>query len=153
MKKIIIIFLVLLFTSCSNSNIYNRSNLPMGMYYGTNANFINPTWYHIFVNIRDDTAFVSGFYLFKLNYTLTLQDTLVRVNNSDTLFKNLEFSVLLQNQSLHFVETDGIKSQFHTRTGSVQINFDASNKAKYNKFNEESKKSMFKYNLKTREFE
>jgi hypothetical protein len=155
MKKITIILTLILLLSCSSSYNLNRDSVPNGLYYGDNR--IIPYGYTIFVDIQNDTAFVSEFYYIKLNYTLTLRDTLYRVNKNnsinqnDTLFSNGYYCTYIYDNNLYFSVIDENKSYFSKENDNVKLDFEIANLAKYNQHLEKSKETMFKDAIQERE--
>lgn len=134
--------------SCSSSYNLNRDSVPNGLYYGDNR--IIPYGYTIFVDIKNDTAFVSEFYYIKLNYTLTLRDTLYRVindktiNERDTIFSNGYYCTYIYDNNLYFSVINENKSYFSKENDNVKLDFEIANLAKYNHHLEKSKETMFK---------
>lgn len=148
MKKITIILALIILVSCSSSYNLDRNSVPNGIYFGDNR--IIPYGYSIFVDIQNDTAFVSEFYYVKLNYTLSLRDTLYRVdknnsiNQKDTIFSNGYYCTYIYDNNLYFSVLDESKTYFSKENDNVKLDFEIANLAKYNHHLEKSKETMYK---------
>ena len=93
----------------------------------------------------------------KLNYTLTLRDTLYRVindktiNERDTIFSNGYYCTYIYDNNLYFSVINENKSYFSKENDNVKLKYDICNLAKYNHNLEESKETMYKDALQKRE--
>lgn len=105
MKKITIILALIILASCSSYYIEKYEDIENTMYYGTNnPNLYIEKWPYIFADIKSDSAIVKAIILpYDNNSAYSIKDTLLKYIHNDTLYKNSNSAILLENNKLCFV--------------------------------------------------